>query len=118
MKMLKFLSVIFMVSFLSNFAFSQNSNPLKVTMIPQAADISYKNINLHSIVKVVDNTLQRKIFIYYKVGNKDIVLVDFTDSRLTKDVAANRAAEVIMNRIKNDESLLIDNADLSYILSN
>jgi hypothetical protein len=116
--MLKFLLVIFSVSFLSNFAFTQNSNPLKVTMIPQAADISYKNIDLHSIVKVVENTLQRKVFIYYKVGNKDVALVDFTDSRLTKDVSAYRAAEVIMKRIKNDESLLIDNADLSYILSN
>jgi hypothetical protein len=118
MKMLKFLSVIFMVSFLSNFAFSQNSNPLKVTMIQQATDISYRNINLFATVKPVENSPQFKVFVYYKVGNRDIDLVDFTDVRLSNEIFAKKAAEVIINRIKNDESLIIDNDDLSYILSN
>lgn len=99
--------------------FSQTANSLNIEMLPQSADLSYARMDLRSVVK--SKNLSGNSFavsVYYLKGNNEVVLVQVSEPSITTEKQANKLAEVLIRRIKNDQSLLIEGTDYSYIFTN
>ncbi|MBK9743982.1 MAG: hypothetical protein IPO94_13965 [Saprospiraceae bacterium] len=117
MNYFKIILFLLISTFWSISGFAQNSNPVVVNMIPQAVDISYRNIDVVSLIKESKDAgvVSYSIHIYYMNGSKEISLVDLTEPRFNQYKYAQRAAETIIKKIKYDESLVLAGTDLTYI---
>lgn len=118
MKKFKFLFLVFTMCLVTPM-FSQNGNSLKVEMLPQAADISYYKMDLRSVVKSKNPSGNSFVVsVYYLKGNNEVVLVQVSEPTIVSEKQANRLSEVLIRRIKNDQSLIIEGTDYNYIFTN
>lgn len=69
-------------------------------------------------MKVKDYSPTTYGFVIYYRNQRNTFVVEFKDDQFTKPIYAQRAAQMVIEKLKANQSILISGTDLDYIFSN